>query len=1229
MWQVCKKGGILCVLAACVSLAAEAATLKVPGEYAKIQAAIDAAAAGDIVLVADGVYTGTGNRDIDLKGKAITLRSANGPAYCTIDCAASEENMHRGFVLHSGESRSAVIEGFTITNAVANMGAGILCTHGASPTIRGNVIRGNRVPWDCDGGGGIKCRDGAAPLIEGNIIEDNHCEPGSGGGGIHCYNSGRVEIRRNIIRGNRATSGGGIEIGYNAQGAEIANNLIEDNAAGSGAGVLISTATGEAQLCNNTIVNNEADYSGGGVRVTGESEATIINCVVWGNRADGDLEGAQIDKGLASVGLLHCCVEGWSGFPGVNGNFGRDPLFADAAAGDYRLRDNSPCVDSGLNDAGGVGDKDLDGNLRIQGRLVDMGAYETPVRKQTGAYRVIDLGTLGGMHSEAAAINNSGQIVGRADTYEGVGHACLFVHDKVVNIDLGTLGGTGSRAYDINNAGQIVGSSNLGAHEKATAVLFDATGGGANVDLGTAEERVSAAYGINDIGQIVGGTMHADGRWRATLFDASGGGNNINLGNLGEYFGNDDSMALAINSQGIIVGHAQYQEGSSIRAHGTRFDPSGAGANVLLGGLQAAAVNEAGQIVGAGDGQAMLFDATGGLENRTLGLPKGAVSGQAWGINAYGQVVGSVMYSGGEHEHAALFDASGQRGAIDLNTLIDPDCGWVLRCAKDINDKGWMVGYGVNPQGKHRAFLLVPELLEIIYVDDSATGANDGTSWADAFTHLQDALAAARRYDHIREIRVARGVYRPGDFSLSDRPSLGREETFALASGVTIKGGYAGWGAADADARDVERYATILSGDSAGTLPMLTRESYGSVLQARGVDEYTHCYHVVSAMGVDATAVLEGVTITGGTANGPSFGESAEAKYFCGAGVYVVEASPTLIDCTITGNIAFVYGGPAAKGGGMYCGSSEPTLVRCRFVFNWVDDYDSDAYGAGMMNEDSSPVLSDCVFEYNGTGNWAGGMANRGMSAPKLTGCTFAGNWSQYGGGAIGHAPFGDYVLTARNCLFAGNSTYGAGAAVDLSYPGGLFINCTFAENGFSDSPYDYAVRGHAPFKAVNCIFRDGGQEIDIDVPGWADVTFSNVEGGFEGVGNIDADPLFARPGRWVKPGDTGLSHFCWIAGDYHVMSRAGRWDASAGEWVQDEVTSPCIDAGDPMSPIMYEPFAAGGVVNMGAYGGTAEASKSYFDAPPCEVIVAGDINGDCAVNLADLAIMALHWLAP
>ena len=128
---------------------------------------------------------------------------------------------------------------------------------------------------------------------------------------------------------------------------------------------------------------------------------------------------------------------------------------------------------------------------------------------------------------------------------------------------------------------------------------------------------------------------------------------------------------------------------------------------------------------------------------------------------------------------------------------------------------------------------------------------------------------------------------------------------------------------------------------------------------------------------------------------------------------------------------------------------------------------------------------------------------------------------------------------------------------------------------------------------------------------GTASVAYCDVQGGWLGKGNIEREPLFVALNN----------------GDYHLKSQGGRWEPAAEAWIIDEVTSPCIDAGDPMSPLGSEPFPNAGIINMGAYGGTAEASKSYFGEPPCEIVVTGDINGDCNVNFLDFRIMALHWL--
>lgn len=145
----------------------------------------------------------------------------------------------------------------------------------------------------------------------------------------------------------------------------------------------------------------------------------------------------------------------------------------------------------------------------------------------------------------------------------------------------------------------------------------------------------------------------------------------------------------------------------------------------------------------------------------------------------------------------------------------------------------------------------------------------------------------------------------------------------------------------------------------------------------------------------------------------------------------------------------------------------------------------------------------------------------------------------------------------------------------------------------------------------TNCIIWDGGNEILNADGSIISIAHSNIQGGWSGIGNIDADPCFAEVD----------------ANDFHLKSQGGSWSPDSQSWVQDGVTSPCIDAGNPADPVGLEPFPNGGIINMGAYGGTDEASKSYFGTALCETIVAGDINGDCKVDFKDFALMSYHWL--
>jgi len=120
------------------------------------------------------------------------------------------------------------------------------------------------------------------------------------------------------------------------------------------------------------------------------------------------------------------------------------------------------------------------------------------------------------------------------------------------------------------------------------------------------------------------------------------------------------------------------------------------------------------------------------------------------------------------------------------------------------------------------------------------------------------------------------------------------------------------------------------------------------------------------------------------------------------------------------------------------------------------------------------------------------------------------------------------------------------------------------------------------------------------------DIRFNDIQGGWPGQGNIDADPLFADPEN------------C----DYHLKSQAGRWDASTRSWVKDEVTSPCIDTGNTDSDWKTELWPHGKRVNMGAYGGTAQASMSSSTVGNI-----ADLNNDNTVGHADVKMLAERWL--
>jgi phosphotriesterase-related protein len=239
-----------------------------------------------------------------------------------------------------------------------------------------------------------------------------------------------------------------------------------------------------------------------------------------------------------------------------------------------------------------------------------------------------------------------------------------------------------------------------------------------------------------------------------------------------------------------------------------------------------------------------------------------------------------------------------------------------------------------------------------------------------------------------------------------------------------------------------------------------------------------------------------------------------------------------------------------------------------------------------------------------------GGLLITGQDVT-LYNCVLRANSAAQRGGAAYSS--GSPSLEIVNCLMVGNVAGKAGAVLHNESSQVRLLNCTAAGNRAPDGRFlsdstPRPARGRQPpgIRVENCILANDSNEVS---NGYAALTirYTDVMGGQAAVrdpqralvwgpGNIGSDPCFVDPGHWDSSGTVAdPNDDFFVAGDYHLKSRAGRWDPPRQAWVQDSVTSPCIDAGNPATLFEHEPLPNGARVNMGFHGGTAEASKSEY----------------------------------
>ncbi|MHC4881625.1 MAG: hypothetical protein ACYTCV_03385, partial [Planctomycetota bacterium] len=639
--------------------------------------------------------------------------------------------------------------------------------------------------------------------------------------------------------------------------------------------------------------------------------------------------------------------------------------------------------------------------------------------------------------------------------------------------------------------------------------------------------------------------------------------------------------ALALKSDGSIVGWSNKYFSFLIDEIpvGTDFD------TIAAGTYHALALKSDGSIVGWGLDDYGQIDVPSG--NDFIAIAAGSIYSLAlksdnsligWGDNSYGQInvpAGndfSAISAGTYHALALKLDGSivgwgdnnyGQINVPSGNDFIAISAGkdYCLALKSDGSIIGWgdnQVGQASPPRGYDYFKIFAGSGSSIaifhtpLYVNDDATGNNDGSSWQDAYNHLQDALSAASSGD---QIWIAKGIYTPDKNTLNPEGTGDRNVSFELKNGVAIYGGFEGWEKRIFLA-DPKIHETILSGDI-GTSD----------------DNADNSYHVVRATNVNSTAILDGFTITGGNANE---GSSTDAW---GGGLLNDTSNPAINNCIFMGNNASI------NGGGMYnYDHSDPIVTNCTFSDNYAWN------GGGMCNtSNSNPSVVKCNF-INNTAINGGGMNNYTFGTVRIINSTFVNNAATNGGGMYNQA----VAFEATNCIFSENPA-GLGGGFYSYDSDSNIINCTFTENSATNNGGGFYAVNNSTLAVTNSIAWGNtaplGSQISLLTNSSASISYCDVQGGQAamyndgtatinwGPSSINADPVFIDAGG----GDLRLSYGspCIDTGDNtavpqdtYDLDRDGNitetvpWDLEENSRMIDQIFA------DPNAPI----------VDMGAY---------------------------------------------
>ena len=873
-------------------------------------------------------------------------------------------------------------------------------------------------------------------ILDGFLIHSGNANgsfPDNSGGGIYSVNSG-TKIKNCTVYFNQAVQGGGL---YNVQSSPFiedcffSNNKVTLGAAGvyvrsnsypyfyncvfqgnyvgtgssdgGGGGAILNAENSAPEYINCTISGNFAN-TGGAVYNLNNARPIFYNSIIWQNKSSSDAARIASD-GTSGMLYRNCLVQGLN-LSGANANLdgsnqsatiftvNDDPNLAPAAIGILTLQLCSPAIDKG-NSGYLANPTDIAGNPRFINVTVDLGAYESQYIgifyvnvNATGANNGTSWANAFSRLQDALAIGVSCpyQVWVAAGTYRpavGTNRDSSFIMRNNLAI-YGGFAGTETQLSQRNwVSNKTTLSGDIGDAGLKTDNSFNVIH---NVNLNNTAVldgfTISDGYGVtvNNVTYITGGGMFNE--------SASPTINNcIFIGNTAHWgggMGNVTSSSPRITNS-VFMGNVANNSGGAIE------NQSGSAPSIFHCSISGnVALNPVGTTAG-------------GIANVGIGSSPVISNCIIWGndveiSNLIGnpQITNSIIKGGytgtGNRNEDPLFNQQPNAVPGAIGDLRLQSCSPAINAGSNSNIPAGIttdvlglprITNSIVDMGAYE-FQTVINTISYVYVNAMATGLNNGTSWTNAFTSIQPALV--RTCANVIQIWVAKGTYKP-------TTTTDRNVAFVMKNNMAIYGGFAG-NETQLSQRNWRLHSTIISGDI-GAPNIIADNSYNIIRNDNN--------------GLNATAILDGFTISGGNANG---------------GTYII-----------------------GRGGGIYNFASSPTIVNCQFLGN-----NTGSYGGAMFNEASTAKVINSVFMGN-TGQYGGGLYNE-SAATELINCTMAGNTVAVSGAAM--YTFGAVSPKVTNTIMWGNGSgiQNAGGATPI-------------------------------------------------------VTYSIVQGGYTGTGNLSTDPVF------------------------------------------------------------------------------------------------------------------------